>query len=152
MLFCVCVYSMQGLLLSGAVNESTPAIHETTSSFQCGQSDSIQDDQHLMETLNKISQLLPAPQQSSSPTCSDFLRNNSNATSGYYEIQAANGEVFCAMEGIHCGGEGGWIRVAYLSMNDPSSQCPIGFAAIKTNEKKFSVRNSTYGECAAITL
>ena len=61
MLFCVCVYSMQGLLLSGAVNESTPAIHETTSSFQCGQSDSIQDDQQLMETLNKISQLLPAP-------------------------------------------------------------------------------------------
>ena len=56
------------------------------------------------------------------------------------------------MEGIHCGGEGGWIRVAYLSMNDPSSQCPIGFAAIKANEKKSSVRNSTYGECAAITL
>ena len=27
------------------MNESTPAIHETTSSFQCGQSDSIQDDE-----------------------------------------------------------------------------------------------------------
>ena len=68
---CVCMYILHGLLLSGAVSEFTPAIyiHKTTSSFQCGQSDSIQDDEQMMETLKNISQILPAPQQSSSPTC-----------------------------------------------------------------------------------
>ena len=84
---CLCV--LQGLLLSGAVSEFTPTIHKTTSSFQCGQSDPIQDDEQLMEAMKKISQLLPAPRQSSSPTRSDFLHNNSNATSGYYKIQVA---------------------------------------------------------------
>ena len=56
------------------------------------------------------------------------------------------------LKGIHCGGERGWMRVAYLNMNHPSSQCTIGFAAITANKKKFSVRSCTYGGSVAIML
>ena len=149
---CLCV--LRCLLLSGAVSEFTPARHEATISSQCGQSDSMQDNDQLREKLKKIYEKLPAPRQSS-PACSDFLCNNSNAPSGYYQIQAANGsaiEVFCDMEGIHCGREGGWMRVAHLNMTDPSSQCSVGFAAITANEKRFCIRNFAHGGCAAITL
>ena len=142
---CLCV--LQCLLISGSVSEFTLAVHETTSSSQCSQSDSMQDNDELMETLKKIYEQLPVPRQSSA--CSDFLLKNSSALSGYYQIQAANGsviEVFCDMEGIHCGGEGGWMRVSHLNMTDPSIHCPVGFAAMTVNEKRFCVRSSNCGD------
>ena len=57
-------------------------------------------------------------------SCSDVL-NSGGTTSGYYNIYLADGSitsVYCNMEG--CDGEGGWTRVAYLNMSDPSQQCP----------------------------
>ena len=30
------------------------------------------------------------------------------------------------MEGSNCGGEGGWIRVAYFNMTEPGASCPEG--------------------------
>ena len=58
-------------------------------------------------------------------SCKDILTVLPQATSGYYNITMANGSivsVYCNMEG--CDGEGGWTRVAYLNMSDPSQQCP----------------------------
>ena len=57
--------------------------------------------------------------------CSDVARLNGRAISDYYDITLTNGStvsVYCNMEG--CDGEGGWTRVAYLNMSDPSQQCP----------------------------
>ena len=105
-----------------------------------------------MEALNKISQLLPALQQSFLLLVVIFYTTIQMPHLATMRFRLPMARYSVTWRGIHCGGEGGWIRVAYLSMNDPSSQCPIGFAAIKANEKKSSVRNSTYGECAAITL
>ena len=96
-------------------------------------------------------QQLPPPECNPPTTCSDLLRCNSSATSGYYQIQATNGsavQVYCDMEGINCGGKGGWMRVAYFnvtdpSMNDPSRQCPVGFRLETINNCISCVRNST---------
>ena len=70
----------------------------------------------------------------------DILSCNPSASSGYYQIQTANGglvQVYCDMEGANCGGEGGWTRVFQLNMTDPSSQCPTGFSLTTQNGIRF---------------
>ena len=42
------------------------------------------------------------------------------------------------------------MRVAHLNMTDPSSQCPVEFAAMTANEKRFCIRNFAHEGCAAI--
>ena len=80
-----------------------------------------------------------------SPTCIDILRCNSSASSGYYQIQAANGsnvQVYCDMEGTNCGGEGGWMRVTHLNMADTSNHCPDDFLLKTINSKRFCIRDT----------
>ena len=82
-----------------------------------------------------------------------ILHCNSSASSGYYQIQTANGElvqVYCDMEGANCGGEGGWTRVFQLDMTDPSSQCPTGFRLITQNGIRFCSRSFTAAGCTGI--
>ena len=53
-------------------------------------------------------------------SCQEILYCFPSASSGYYQITAPNGslvKVYCDMEGINCGGEGGWTRVAYVNMS-----------------------------------
>ena len=62
-------------------------------------------------------------------SCSAILSQTPSASSGYYNIQLANGSVvsvYCDMEGSRCDGEGGWTRVAYLNMTEPGAVCPQG--------------------------
>ena len=140
----------------------TPVVYnaEILPSSQCDQSDPFEDDQQLMEALKMALQQLPPPGSNPPATCSDVLRCNSSASSGYYQIQAANGsavQVYCDMEGTNCGGEGGWMRVAYFnvtdpSMTDPSRQCPVGFRLETINNRLACVRNSTITNgCAHIS-
>ena len=64
-------------------------------------------------------------------TCYNILTRNPGIKSGYYKIQPPNDtsaiSVYCNMEAVKCDGGGGWMRVAYLDMSDPSQQCPPGF-------------------------
>ena len=90
-------------------NAFTPVVYDAKvlPSSQCGQSDLFEDDQQLMEALKMAQQQLPPPGCNPPPTCRDVLRCNSSASSGYYQIQAANGstvQVYCDMEGTNCGG------------------------------------------------
>ena len=84
----------------------------------------------------------------------DILDCNSSASSGYYQIQTANGgleQVYCDMEGANCGGEGGWTRVFQLSMTDPSSQCPTGFSLTTQGGVRFCTRSNTAAGCTGIS-
>ena len=86
-------------------------------------------------------------------TCMDILRCNPSASSGYYQIQTANGgqaQVYCDMEGANCGGEGGWTSVFRLNMTDPSSQCPTGFNLTIQNGIRFCIRSNTAAGCNGI--
>ena len=132
----------------------TPVVYNSKvlPSSQCDQSDPFEDDdQQLMEALKMAQQQLPPPECNPPTTCSDVLRCNSSATSDYYQIQAANGsavQVYCDTEGTNCGGEGGWMRVAYFNvtdplMTDPSRQCPVGFRLDTINNHIACIRNST---------
>ena len=50
--------------------------------------------------------------------CSEIIKKNLISLSGFY------GDT---MQDIICGSEGGWTRVGYLNMPNPSEDCPSGF-------------------------
>ena len=92
----------------------------------------------------------PSPNMQGCSSCC-----NSSASSGYYQIQAANGsavQVYCDMEGTNCGGEGGWMRVAHLNMTDTSSQCPAGFRVETANIVSFCIRDTSSAGCQIIAV
>ena len=143
----VCCLSV---ILCAASELVTPVVYVTTSGSKCGQNE---DDQQLMKTLKKIKQQLPPPGCNPPSSCKDVIRCNSSASSGYYQIQAANGsavQVYCDMEGTNCGGEGGWMRVAHLNMTDPSSQCPADFRIETANSKRFCIRDISSAGCVSM--
>ena len=105
------------------VNPQTfPALVTT----KCGQSNS-QLNERLMEALRQVQ--CPQSCTHSSRSCQEILYCFPSAPSGYYQIHAPNGslvQVYCDMEGTNCGGEGGWMRVAYVNMSQSGTTCPQG--------------------------
>ena len=86
-------------------------------------------------------------------TCKDILCCNSSASSGYYQIQGANGSmvwVYCDMEGTSYGGKRGWMKVANLNMTDLSSQCPANFTLHTANNIRFCIMNTITSGCRAM--
>ena len=47
------------------------------------------------------------------------------------------------MEGINCGGEGGWTRVAFVNMSQPNATCPTGLTQIQESNLTLCSRNDT---------
>ena len=155
-LVAVCCLSVILNLATSSSNKVTPVVYETTSESQCDhqQIDSFENDSRLIETLKIVQQQLPPPGCNKLfLSCTDILRCNSSASSGYYQIRAANSsavQVYCDMEGTNCGGEGGWMRVAYFNMTDPSSQCPAGFRIETANNKMFCIRDTSSAGCGSM--
>ena len=93
------------------------------------------------------------PTQCVPTSCSDVARNG-GATSGYYDITLTDGtivSVYCNMEG--CDGEGGWTRVAYLNMSDPSQQCPTELRLYNQGGVRACGKQiSSGGNCDSITF
>ena len=124
MLFC---YLLIAACASG--NQFTPVIYPATILSKCGQD----NPNHLTTTLQHIKQQLPFSQCSltNKKSCKEILQHSPSASSGYYQITVPNGsqvQVYCDMEGTNCGGEGGWMRVAYVNMSESSTTCPEGLA------------------------
>ena len=62
-------------------------------------------------------------------SCEEIKTNWPDSPSDYYIIADTNGHprhVYCHMESL-CNSGGGWMRVAYLNMSDPTEECPPGF-------------------------
>ena len=80
---------------------------------------------HLMARAN-ITNLYPS---SLLHSCEEINTNWPDSPSDYYIIADTNGHprhVYCHMESL-CNSGGGWMRVAYLNMSDPTEECPPGF-------------------------
>ena len=61
-----------------------------------------------------------------------------NLQSGYYWIVNTTGpptRVYCDVTRQCCGSTGGWMRVAYLDMTDPTHHCPPGFRLITSPKR-----------------
>ena len=70
-------------------------------------------------------------------SCNELLGRGQN--SGYYWIRA-NGnsavQVYCDMNRHCCNSTGGWTRVAYLNMTDPTQQCPDEWREVNQDLQK----------------
>ena len=76
--------------------------------------------------------------------CSEIIKKNFNYLSGYYND---------TMEDIICGSEGGWTRVGYLNMPNPSEVCPSGFRLREFDGIRACSRPDIVGgSCASVQL
>ena len=129
----LCCYLL--LLLAGGssvVDGFAQIVHslDPTASSQCGVQ---QGDPQLVAALEQVKQQLGPPgcNPSRNRSCLEILQCFPSTLSGYYQIQTANNsyvQVYCYMEGTNCGGEGGWMRVAYVNMTQEGATCPRGLA------------------------
>ena len=77
--------------------------------------------------------------------------------SGFYWIRSSSGtvvQVYCDMDRVcGCSGTGGWTRVAYLNMADPSQQCPSAWALqTRTSEpRRLCGRDRSGSGCDSVT-
>ena len=127
-------------------NQFTPVIYPATLLLQCGQD----NPNHLTTTLQHIEQQLPSSQCSlaNKKSCKDFLQHCTSASSGYYQITVPNGsqvQAYCDMNGANCGGEGGWMRVAYVNMSESGTTCPEGLTQQNYSGLTLCGRNTTGG-------
>ena len=94
--------------------------------------------QELREIITEISSgrlplgtfLNPAPSckiiPQDSPSGNYWIQNTDT---GYASLE------YCDMTRTCCNSKGGWMRVAYLDMTDPSHHCPTGFRNIDTPKR-----------------
>ena len=85
-------------------------------------------------------------------SCNVIKKNWPNSLSGYYIIGGINGPlyVYCNMEEL-CGSGGGWTKLAYLDMTDPTQNCPSGFRLHQSGGVRACGRaNSTEGSCVSV--
>ena len=87
-------------------------------------------------------------------SCSDAINT---CPSGFYWIRSSNGtavQVYCDMDRVcGCNSSGGWTRVAFLNMTDPSQQCPSAWA-LKTRSsepRRVCGRDSSGASCKSVT-
>ena len=68
-------------------------------------------------------------------SCEEIKTNWPDSPSDYYLIADIHGrpcQVYCHMESL-CNSGGGWMRIAYLNMSDPTEECPPGFKLYEQN-------------------
>ena len=71
-------------------------------------------------------------------SCREIFRCNPSSPSGYYWLKSASmesREVYCDMDTTHCNIRGGWMRLAYLNMNESGASCPTSLRQINTPAK-----------------
>ena len=91
------------------------------------------------------------------PSCSVIVAQSQVVRlSGYYWIRSSGGtavQVYCDMDRMcGCSGTGGWTRVAYLNMTDPSQQCPSAWT-LKTHSsepRRLCGRDSSVASCKSV--
>jgi len=86
-------------------------------------------------------------------SCQGIATQHPLASSGYYWVNSSNGtavHVYCDMERHCCGSQGGWMRVAYLNMTDPTHHCPTGFR-LTSHSKRLCERVTRPG-CTGLTF
>ena len=124
----------------------TPVTYPARVSSECGQYDPLQD-QQLMETLGQVQQQLDCI-HSKNRSCQEIRHSCPSAPSGYYQIRVPNGslvQVYCDMEGTNCGGEEGWMRVAYVNMSQSGATCPQGLTQTTHSGLTLCGRNGSAG-------
>ena len=90
-------------------------------------------------------------------SCSEKAERDPSSPPGYYQLRAPNGTItteYCPMECKKClaiKSTGGWRRVAYLNMTDPTHQCPSGFRLFTEPRRCSPGTSDSFVGCASVT-
>uniref|UniRef100_A0A1X7UAD5 Fibrinogen C-terminal domain-containing protein n=1 Tax=Amphimedon queenslandica TaxID=400682 RepID=A0A1X7UAD5_AMPQE len=88
-------------------------------------------------------------------SCEEVKLRQHNSSSGVYLLKSSNGTTYyyayCNMgDSVLCN-EGGWTRLAYLDMNDPTVNCPSGFRLYQSGGVRACGRPATSSRsCASV--
>ena len=86
-------------------------------------------------------------------SCAEILQEYPESSSGYYWVGSTTGHahsVYCDMTRT-CGGvTGGWMRVAYLDMSNPSHQCPSSLHQRTDSNVRSCAVKSHEGSCSTV--
>ena len=80
-------------------------------------------------------------------SCQEVFDCNQGAPSGQYWINTTNRrsmvirEVYCDMENVYGGNRGGWMRVAFFNMSNPTHSCPSPLRTDTTQGRRLCTRS-----------
>ena len=146
------------LHVGGAVSDFAPIVYQaqSMSSAECTSQQNPFHEEKLIEILQQVEQHIQDRSTTSNySSCKSILDDNPSAPSGYYNTTTTNGsavQVYCDMEGTHCGGEGGWTRVAYVNMTQAGATCPQGLEQTSFNGSPYCGRFSSGVGCSSALL
>ena len=83
-------------------------------------------------------------------SCRDINHILPNSPSGYYHVNIDE-SIYCNM-GELCGEKGGWTRLGYLNMSDPTQDCPPNFQEMTNDTIRTCRRNEFFPGCSSVTL
>ena len=155
-LLLLCCHLM--LHVGGAVCDFSPIVYQaqSMSSAECAGQHNPFHEEKLIKILHQVEQHIRDQSTTSNySSCKSILDDNPSASSGYYNITTTNGsavQVYCDMEGTHCGGEGGWTRVTYVNMTQPGATCPQGLEQMSFNGSPYCGRFSSGSGCVSALL
>ena len=119
--------------------------------------DDIKEDINILKDIheNTTTKKCPPPSLLLPCSCEEVKRRCPDCPSDYYNIadnRSITRQVYCYMEEL-CNSTGGWMRVAYLNMNDSSEKCPDGFRLYNESGVRACGRPVRSGSsCAAVTF
>ena len=88
----------------------------------------------LAEARAEILDTIRGDAQYPATSCKQITELRPGLPSGYYWITTTSDnvvQVYCDVTRECCNGTGGWTRVAYLNMSDPTHSCPPGWRYIE---------------------
>uniref|UniRef100_A0A1X7V4C3 Uncharacterized protein n=1 Tax=Amphimedon queenslandica TaxID=400682 RepID=A0A1X7V4C3_AMPQE len=83
-------------------------------------------------------------------SCHDINHILPNSPSGYYHLNTDQ-SIYCNM-GELCGEKGGWTRLGYLNMSDPTQDCPSDFENTQNNGIRTCRRNMSKSGCSSVNI
>ena len=86
-------------------------------------------------------------------SCKELKSRSLDSSSAFYVLASANGSTdyaaYCNM-GLLCGSGGGWTRLAYLDMTDPTQNCLSGFRLYQSGGVRACGRPGSGGKCVSV--
>uniref|UniRef100_A0A1X7VK87 GON domain-containing protein n=1 Tax=Amphimedon queenslandica TaxID=400682 RepID=A0A1X7VK87_AMPQE len=102
------------------------------------------------EILLAVNQILDSKYLFLRPASCLDINRIPNSPSGYYSVNI-NKTVYCNMEEL-CGEKGGWTRLGYLNMSDPTQDCPANFEARTFQDIRTCRKTEDSRSCSGLTL
>ena len=105
----------------------------------------------ILPVVGKLLNLQNTSSNSMKPnSCKDIKAVIPNSPTGYYHVNSRL-NIYCNM-GTLCGSGGGWTRIGYLDMTQPTHSCPSSLTLYEEDGYRVCRRSSNTPSCNSIIL